>query len=182
MAGGPNISIMVHHDLGRVSRPPPSSSREQKPTSRGLCTKYQIKYSCLGPDKSLRLHKHWPCLLSGLHYSLCIHPGFVPLLPTHILRYILGFSMHFPNPTSRYLMWKKLLTISPPHWDCGAVMMWCEILDNLQFNKFLWNEWSLIVWCEAERGAEHVIMLCHPVNNCNNFLPLPSPGPTLFAI
>ena len=71
-------------------------------------------------------------------------------------------------------MWKKLLTISPPHWDCGAVMMWCEILDNLQFNKFLWNEWSLIVWCEAERGAEHVIMLCHPVSNCNNFLPLPT--------
>ena len=53
--------------------------------------------------------------------------------------------------------------------------MWCEILDNLQFNKFLWNEWSLIVWCEAARrqGSE-LVMLWHPVNNCNNFLPLPT--------
>ena len=93
---------------------------------------------------------------------------------THIKIHIRFFHA-FPQP--RYLMWKKLLTISPPHWDCGAVMMWCEILDNLQFNKFLWNEWSLIVWCEAERGAEHVIMLCHPVSNCNIFLPLPQSRP-----
>ena len=49
-----------------------------------LCTKYQIKYSCLGPDKSLRVHKQWPCLLITLHYSLCIHPGFVSPLHTHI--------------------------------------------------------------------------------------------------
>lgn len=52
-------------------------------------------------------------------------------------------------------------------------MMWCEILDNLQFNKFLWNEWSLIVWCEAARGAACCVIQ-DPVNNCNNFLPLPA--------
>ena len=153
-AGGPNISIMVHHDPGRVSRPPPRSW-EHKPTSRVSVQNIKLNIHVSAQiNHYVSTNTGRVCSADYIILSAYIL-GFVPL-PTLILRYILVFSMHLPNPASRYLMWKKLLTISP-HWDCGPVMMWCEILDNLQFNKFLRNEWSLIVWCEAERGAEHVM-------------------------
>ena len=153
-----------------------AASRNQHPGWESLCTKYQIKYSCLGPDKSLRLHKHWPCLLIGLHYSLCIHPGFAcPPPHTYIIKIHIRFFHPFPQPSKRAGIWFERNFWRFPLIVIAAlsVMMWCEILDNLQFNKFLWNEWSLIVWCEAARGAACCVIL-DPVNNCNNFLPLPA--------
>ena len=144
--------------------------RNQHPSlSLQLCTKYQVKYSCLGPDKSLRLHS----VCSSDYIILCAYilDLLVPL-PTYIIKIHIRFFHPFPG--------EKVFNVKENFWrfpliEISAVMMWCEILDNLQFNKFLWNEWSLIVWCEAARRREgSLVMLCHPVNNCNNFLPLPT--------
>ena len=167
---------MVHHDPGRVSRPPswPRAETNILVSSLQLCTKYQVKYSCLGPDKSLRLHS----VCSSDYIILCAYilDLLVPL-PTYIIKIHIRFFHPFPE---------KVFNVKENFWrfpliEISAVMMWCEILDNLQFNKFLWNEWSLIVWCEAaRRGASWscydiqwtiVIISCH--------YPL---GPTLFAI
>ena len=149
--------------------------RNQHPSlSLLLCTKYQVKYSCLGPDKSLRLHS----VCSSDYIILCAYilDLLVPL-PTYIIKIHIRFFHPFPE---------KVFNVKENFWrfpliEISAVMMWCEILDNLQFNKFLWNEWSLIVWCEAaRRGASwscYVIQWTIVIISCH--YPL---GPTLFAI
>ena len=94
-AGGPNISIMVHHDPGRVSRPPPWPRAETNIlVSLQLCTKYQVKYSCLGPDKSLRLHS----VCSSDYIILCAYilDLLVPL-PTYIIKIHIRFFHPFPG-------------------------------------------------------------------------------------
>ena len=142
-----------------------------------LCTKYQIKYSCLGPDKSLRLHKHWPCLLIGLHYSLCIHPGFAcPPPHTYIIKIHISFFHPFPQPSKRAGIWFErnfwrfpLIVIAAL---CCNDVMWNPWQFTIQQVSLKWMKFDRLMW--SSEGSSMLYVILDPVNNCNNFLPLPA--------
>ena len=72
-------------------------------------------------------------------------------------------------------MWKKTFDDFPSLRlrPCCNDVMWNPWQFTIQQVPLKWMKFDRLMWSSEEEGSE-LVMLWHPVNNCNNFLPLPT--------